>query len=247
MGNRYLVLPENLEGKADIVSYVADLYKRAGDSDSALRIGHTAIEDGNLTVRNGDIIVSESDDTVVLRILHGDIPEIRFFPLGSVTTHRASLFAVDFAPDPEDTDQSVVLTIETDVFPTVQDGGKLLLSETSAILSHQPDASGGEESYLWLNYGFNEIANYRGRWSDQLQADAHQGLYMGAFNATAGFSTWTHTYFTPFSTTMVPLANVGVSGGTLTWGLDSYSASQFTLRFGVSGGTKMVTFWNFRI
>lgn len=245
MVDKYSVSPSFLEGKPDLVTFVTQLFKRVAEGDSSLRVGHTAIEDGNFVVRNGDIIVSESDDTVVMQILHGAIPEIRFFPLGSITTHRASLTAVDFSTALDGSDLSVQLGVETDPGAIV-DGGKVLLAQSSAILSHQPDASGGQESYLWLNFGFNEIANYRGRWLDQVQVDTHQGLYMGAFNATAGFSTWTHTYFSPFATTMVPVCTVGVSGSTLSWGLDSYSSSQFTLRFSTTAGTKMVTFWNFR-
>lgn len=246
MGNRYLVRPEHLEGKADVVTYITDLFKRVGEGETALRIGHTAIEDGNLTVRNGDIIVSESDDTIVLRIMHGAMPEIQFFPLGENDTHKGSVFGLDFNNDlnaPNQAIQMYVAQIDGD-----PDGGKVLLMRDGAVLSHQPD--GGQESYIWMNSlaGITEeVIAVRGRWPDQLTVDSHGALLVGAFTATAGFSTWTYTYFTPFATAMIPLVNVGVNGGTLTWGLDSYSASNFVIRFGVTGNNKMVTFWNFRI
>lgn len=246
MVDRYSVSPTNLEGKADVVTYIQDLFRRMGDTDTALRIGHTAIEDGNLTVRNGDIIVSETDDTVVLRIKHGATPEIDFYPLGETDTHQGVVFAQDFNNDPSNPNQAIQMDIE--LLDNTIDGGKVLLTRTEAIIAHQPD--GGEECFIWLNAlaGISEeIIDVRGRFPDQSQRDSHTGLYMGAFTATAGFSTWTHTYFTPFATTIVPVVTVGVNGGTLTWGLDSYSTSNFVIRFGVTANNKMVTFWAFRI
>jgi hypothetical protein len=246
MQNKYAVDPRHKEGKIDIVQYVTNLFQRVSEGDVALRVGHTAIEDGNLTVRNGDIIVSESDDTVVLRIKHGAVPEILFFPLGENTTHQGTLFGQDWDNNPSDPNIAVQLGIE--LLNHTIDGGKVLLMHDGTVLAHQPN--GGQESFIWLNSlaGITEeVFAVRGRWPDQLQYDDHAGLLQGAFTATSGFSTWTYTYVTPFATSFIPLCTVGINGGTVTWGLDSYSTSNFVIRFGSTGSNKMVTFWNFRI
>ncbi len=243
MTSRYGVDPKYLQGQKDIVSYVRDISDRVSSQEQALKSGHTAIEDGDFVVRNGNILVSESDDSVVLRIKHGEVPEINMWPLGDIDTHQVTLLGYDDANG----GQALALLVETN--PGLSpDGGKLLLSKEYSVFSHQPNI--GNESYIWLNslWGITEeVALYRGRWSDQIQADSNMGLYMGAFTATSGVSTWTHTYFTPFSTTIAPLFTVGVNGTTIQWGIDNYSTSSFVIRFSSTSNNKFVTFWNFRL
>jgi hypothetical protein len=242
--SRYASRPERLAGKPDIQEYVLELFRRIGAGETSLQIGHTAIEDGDLIVRNGDIVVSESDDSIVLKILHGFTPEIRFWPLGVNDTHRVAIFAFD-AGSAENPDQALEIVVEeTDA---TADGGKLLLFRGGAVLSHMPDGVGGEESYLWLNAYGDQIADYRGRWTNQQQSDNNQGLYMGGFTASAGVSTWTHSYFSTFATGIFPVCTVGRSGSTLEWVLDGFNTSSFTLRFSTTTGDKAVTFWNFRV
>ena len=243
--SRYDTNPNRLQGQKDIITHVLDLGERITTKEKSLQIGHTAIEDGDLTVRNGYIVVSETDDTIVMRLKHGAIPEIQFFPLGDNDTHKATLFGQDFNNDANNPNQAIQLDIE--LLDNTIDGGKLLLMRDGVILSHQPD--GGQESFIWLNSlaGISEeVIAIRGAWPNQLQYDSHAALHMGDFVASSGFSTWTYTYSTPFATNMVPLFTIGVNGGTLTWGIDSYSTSSFVIRFGVTANNKFVTFWNFR-
>lgn len=243
MSDRYGVDPKYLQGQKDIVSYVREISERITSQEQALKSGHTSIEDGNFIVRNGNILVSESDDTVVLRIKHGEVPEINMWPLGDTDTHQVTFLGYD------DTAGGQALGLLVETSPGMSpDGGKLLLTREFSILSHQPNI--GNETFIWLNSlqgVIEEVALYRGRWSDQLQYDSNMGLYMGAFTASSGVSTWTHTYSTPFSTTIAPLFTVGINGGTVTWGIDSYSTSSFVIRFGATGSNKFVTFWNFRL
>jgi hypothetical protein len=244
---KYTAKPGRFEGKQDIIEYVKSALGRLNEGDSSLQIGHTAIEDGDLTVRNGDILVSESDGTLVLRIMHGAVPEIRFFPLGATDTHRATILALDANVDPALLDQAIQIFVETT--GGVIDGGKVLMTRNYAIFSHQPDASGGPETYLWLNAdpGTPGVIQMRGIWSNQIQYDSGQALYMGSFTAGAGFSTWTHTYFSSFLTAMYPIVNVNYTGATLQWNLDGFNSSSFTVRFGTTAGSKVINFWNFRL
>lgn len=241
MSSRYDRNPLRLGGQKDITEFVQGLLERMKAQESSLQIGHTAIEDGNLVIRNGDIIVSESDDSVVIRVVHGGIPEIRFYPLGDTDTHRIAMFGYDFnsggAPD-----QAFQLCVETNNL--VQDGGKLLMSRQYAILSHQPD--GGLESFLWLNAFSPQEALYRGRWTNQVQHDNNMGIYTGVISVGGGFSSWTHTYFTSFATTIAPVVGLVNSGSTVTWTITGMTTSAFTV--GWSGtAAKTINFWNFRV
>lgn len=240
MNERYQIDPTRLRGQPDIIEYIKDINERVKTGETGLRIGHTSIEDGDLVVLNGDIRVKESDGTTVLRIVHGSTPEIRMFPLGDIDTHMVTFFGFDFdvglGPD-----QGVQLDIERSDFAI--DGGKVLLTKSSAIISHQPD--GAQESYVWLNADSvtPEVMTFKGKFMDSAQFDTRQTFYPGVTTATAGVSTWTHTYASPFADQMLPVITVTVSGSVNTWGLDSYSTSAFTARFGTTVGSKVINFW----
>lgn len=240
VSNRYDVNPNRLQGQKDIISHIIELGDRVSAQEVATRAGHTSIEDGNFIVRNGDIIVSETDDTVVMRIFHGDIPEIQMFPLGENDTHLVSFIGFDFDEDPSFPNQATQLYVArvSDLEP---DGGKVLLSRDASIISYQP--FGANEMYIRMDeLGFL----FHGIWTNQFQGSVADALYMGWFTATSGFSTWTHTYFFPFTTIVAPVFTVGVSGTTIQWGIENFSASSFIIRFSTTTGNKFVTFWNFR-
>jgi len=243
--SRYDTNPIRLKGKKDLVEYVAELMGRVATGESAQRIGNTAIEDGNLTVRNGDIIVSETAGNIVLRILHGTEPQVRFFPVGTNDLHRINFFAQN-----DDTfGETIFMMVETNPeTPTsVVDGGKIILSTTSTILSFQPLASGGNEAYIWLNYpGAPEVFDFQGKWMNQFQTTTQQALYPGQASLGAGFGSYTHTYFSAFATTVVPIVTLFNSGGTVSWVLTAQSTSSFTITW--SGTTaKTINWWVFRV
>ena len=235
--------PSRLKGQKDIVEYVKQVIEELSSRSSSLQIGHTSIEDGNFIIRNGDIIVSESDDTIVLRILHGQTPEIRMWPLGETDTHRAALFSHDFSIDGPP-DQAVLLSIETT--GATQDGGKLLLTRGYTVLSHQPN--GGSESYFWLNADgvLPQIGLYQGKWPDRAQYNTDQGLYPGVFNVTAGFGSLTHTYNASFASTVAPVIGLVNTGGTVSWNITAMSTSAFTVTW-TGTAAKTINIWNFRI
>lgn len=243
MNERYQIDPTRLRGQADIIEYIKDINERVRTGETGLRIGHTSIEDGDLIVLNGDIRVKESDGTTVLRLVHGGVPEIRMFPLGDTDTHMVTFFGFDFDLG-SGPDQGVQLDIEKSDF--VIDGGKVLLTKSYAILSHQPD--GAQETYMWLNIDpdVDEIISFRGKMRNSWMYDTRQMFYCGRFNFTSGFSTWTHTYSFPWNDDILPVVNVTLNGATLEWNLDGFSTSSFTVRSNNTVNNKVVTFLNIR-
>lgn len=240
--DRYGSNPNRTSGKKDIVEYVGEIMNRLDASETVKRIGTTAIEDGNLVVRNGDIIVSETAGNVVFKLLHGATPEMRFFPIGVGDTHRISIFAQN------DGFFGEVLFMNVETNPgAVVDGGKLIISDQMTILSFQPLASGGNESYIWLNNpGTPEVIDIQCKWPNQMQSSSLQGVYPGQASLGAGFSSYTHTYFTSFASTAVPIVTLFNSGGTVSWNLTAQSTSSFTVTW--SGTTaKVINWWVFRV
>ncbi len=245
MTNKYGVDPSRLKGQKTIIEHLKDLVGRVAAGETSLQIGHTAVEDGHLTIRNGDVIVSESDGTVVLRLLHGGIPEIRFFPLGETDTHRAVILSFDFDAG-AGADQAIQMGIEKT--NTDQDGGKVLLTREIAVLSHQPAV--GDETYVWLNADplIPGSIVIKGRWSDQIFYEANQALYMGSFSFGSGFSNWTHTYLSSFATDMCPVVGFMNSVDTaVAWSITAQSTSSFKVRWATGTDGKTINFWNFRI
>jgi len=244
--SRYGTDPTRKRGQPDIVDYIKDISERVKTGEVGFRIGHTAIEDGDLVVLNGDIKVKESDGTAVLAILHGSVPEVRMYPLGDTDTHQVALFAFDFdvgfGPD-----QGVQLNVELVDAPPVLDGGKLLLTRSYAYLTHDPNDL--NETSFWCNFDpeFPEVLLWTGRLRNQIQYNDRQTFYSGYFSASAGFSTWTHTYFTTWFDNIIPIVNVNYNGATLQWNLDSYTVSDFTVRFGTTALSKDITFFNVRV
>ncbi len=238
--NKYDTNPARLKSQKDIVEYIVSLGERLASKEVSLQAGHTAIEDGDFVVRNGDIIVSETEGDVVLRILHGVQPEIRMFPLGEGDTHRVTLYAYDDVS----AGQGTTYTVEKD--DGTQDGGQVILTKSDALYGYFPAT--GNRLFFWLNGGgLPGVTLYYGKWTNQQQGTGEQGLYMGTFVATSGFSTWTHTYFTPFDSAIIPICTVMHSGSTIEWVLDSFSTSQFTVRFSSTANNKTINFWNFRV
>lgn len=245
MTNRYGIDAGRLKGQKDIVEYIRDLRGRMADKETSLQIGNTAIEDGSLTVRNGDIIVSESDGHVVLRVLHGEIPEIRFFPIGeSSDTHRGAIFSYDASGNPLDPNQVLALDIEE--LDSDVDGGKIELTKKDAFIGHVPNGLG--QTWIWFNpFGdTTQLMAFNGRLSNQFQYSNEDAIYTGSEAVSAGFSSYTHTYFTSFATTVAPVVGLVNTGGAISWVISAMSTSSFTVAW--SGTTaKTVNWWNFRL
>lgn len=214
----------------DLLDIIDRLSRRISAIEASQRIGFTSFESGAITMIS-------------------DIPEIDMYPLGPDQVRRASLYAYDFggAGDPEGT--AVTLLIEA-LLPNGDldsAGGKVLFWTESAVLSHNPHAQGGEESYVWLgDGGLAGRIDIQGFFNNQFQTSPQQAIYSGSFSTGAGFTSFTHTYFEAFASEIVPICTLLNSAGALTWNLTAQSTSSFTVAW--SGTlTKIINFWNVRL
>jgi hypothetical protein len=245
--SRYRSDPSRIKGKKDISEIIIDINNRLKAGETSLRIGNTAIEDGNLVVRNGDIVVSLSDDTEVLRIVHGDTPEIRYFATGVDATF-------DLGPGFGEVETTVMhVGVYDAAVPGdhVIDGGHLQLRLDDAILSYEPD-NGDNAVSMWLNpYSridpFKEVILFRGKWDNQFEYAATNALAVGSVDIGAGFGSYTWTYQQTFATRTCPVvALVNTAGLITSWNVTAMSTTSFTVSW--SGAlAKILNWWNFRV
>lgn len=258
MTSRYRADPRRVQGKTDLNDIIVDINQRLKTSETALRIGNTAIEDGNLVVRNGDIVVSLADDTEVLRIVHGDTPDIRFFATGVDSDRFGAVWGEDITFDFGSGFGSIETTVmHVGVYDAtvpedhVTDGGQLQLRIDDAIMSYEPN-NGDNDVSVWLNpYSridpFKEVILMRGKWDNQFEFSELNALAVGSADIGAGFGSYTWTYQQTFATRIAPVvALVNTAGLITSWNVTAMSTSDFTVSW--SGAlAKTLNWWNFRV
>lgn len=255
---RYRADPRRVKGKVDLAEIIEGMNKRISAGETAWRAGNTAIENGNLVVRNGDIVVSLSDDTEVLRILHGDVPEIRYMATGVDTDRFGAVWGEDVTIDLGSGFGNVDTTVmHMGVYDTaipddhVPDGGEVILHIDAAKLEYNPN-NGDNSVSLWLNtYSrvdpFKDIITMQGKWDNGYDFSSQSAMSAGSFNVSAGFSSLTWTYIQTFDTTIAPVVGLVNTAGLVTsWNITAMSNSDFTVTW---SGTlaKTVNFWNPRL
>lgn len=219
------------EAPDDLLKIIRNLERRIKDLESSQRAGFTSFEAGQLK-------------------LISDFPEIDFLPLGPDALRQGSLYAFDFGTGTPGDAAGTALTLLIESFDPVggfdSAGGKVLFWNTGAVLSLNNHADGIPESFLWLGAGGSDIMDLQGRFYNQTQSSSQQAVYAGTFDASAGFGSFTHSYFQAFSTTVVPVCTVLNSAGALSWCITAQSTSSFTVAW---TGTlaKTVNFWNVRL
>jgi hypothetical protein len=224
----------------NLFDIIANLEERIRRLETAPRLSSTSIDSGQLVLKGGDIVVQNDDGEVVLRILHGNVPEIRMTPTGGDTDYRAYQYSWE-----HDTMGTVYQAGIQDA-TGAQDGGKLLLMQSGSYLSYQPAA--GNEVYISLGAlsGFDEGLYFRGRWPTNVVVDGTEALAMGSVNIAAGVSSYSHTYGTPFATAPGVVYGLLNSAGAVTHSLTASSTSGFTVAW---TGTlaKTLYWWAFRL
>lgn len=242
-GGRYRNEPMTLDQR------IADLERRISVLERAPRIGSTSIDSGSLAVKGGDIVVEDADGNIVIRVTQGGgtQPSIDFTPLGDATTHKARLYSVDGTIAGSAMEQTIgKFEIRTDPDDEL-DGGFLHVYQTGSRMGFHSDATGDE---AWFEAGEVNDATARlrivGRWLNNTQIETTDAIYPGSFNVTAGFSSWTLTYFASFATSVVPIVGLLNSAGALSWCITAQSASSFTVAW---TGTlaKTINMWNIRL
>jgi len=255
--NRYRSDPRRQQGKIDLNDIIIDMHRRLRAGETALRIGNTAIEDGNLVVRNGDIVVSLSDDTEVMRIVHGDVPDIRFFATGVDSDRFGAIWGEDVSIDLGsgfgivDTTQMHVGVYDSTVPEDhVRDGGSLRLLVDDAILEYIPN-NGDTDTHMRLNtYSrvdpFKEVITFKGRWDNLYDFSGLTAMSVGSVDVPAGFGSFTWSYVQTYSTTIAPIVGLVNTAGLVDWTITAMSTASFTVTW---SGTlaKTLNFWNPRL
>jgi len=223
--------------REDLVDVVIKLEKRIADLETAMRIGNTSIDTGELTVRGGDIVIQNDSGVEVLRIKQGFIPEIQFTPMGG-DSNKLTISAWEFG-----TSGSSVLELASKTGIGQQDGGKVLLYSGNTYLSYQPLV--GEEVLIALSSSEPESIWVRGTWLPGYAFDSHQALITDQIDVGSGWSGLIWGYSTVMSGTMVPIITIKNSVP-VAWCITAQDNSGGTVSW---AGTdpKTVNLWGFRL
>lgn len=250
---RYRSDPARIEGKVSLTDILIGMQRRIKINETAKRIGNTAIDGGNLIVREGDIIVSLSDDTEVLRIVHGDQPEIRWKATGVDGDRFGSIWAYDYTytfgfGDIDTTEMVMGIYDGADEDAHVTDGGELVMSLDRAALEYKPNNADGDMNYYLNLYGrtdgFKGILNIVGRWDNSYTFNVDNAMVTGTIPVSAGFSGVTWNYSQASTTTPCPIIGLlDTAGLTTSWNVTAQSTTGFTVTWtGTLAHT--VNFWN---
>lgn len=206
----------------DLVQMIVDLQQRVNTLESARRLSSASIDDGELTVRNGDIVVRNEFDEEVTRLEHGVYPRIKFSPTNGPSQRYGQVFAWESAF------QGTAIEVSICEPGDDHDGGKVLLMQGSTYLSHQP--LGQDETYVALSEhdAFPNHISFRGKFLQQ-RLSGLEPWEMGHDSIAAGFGAITYAFSYPYDD--VPLILYSISGATANFDhcLVSPSTTGFTI------------------
>jgi hypothetical protein len=203
--------------------------------ENARRIGSASIDSGQLTVRNGDIVVVDSNDNPTLSVIHGPTPIIRMDP-GGAGGYRAAQFAWESGVGGATYESHIEQPNGT------QDGGTLLLQQNAAYLSRQPNT--GAEAFIAVgDLGLGtEHFRLRGRWVYNQGYDEQDAVVVGFDQVAAGFGASVYTFPYAFDQTPAVLVSLTNAGTAVAWDLAAISNTGFTVSW-ASGTTAKTICW----
>lgn len=224
--------------------------------------------DGSATITG---TLKTSVDGAGVSVVPGAVPRIILKPAAS-DDHEAHLFGQYFGGTQNATELSI-RRVNLDTTTTI-DGGKVLLMESGAILSHQPDV--GTEQFIWIDpdmitvrskelilsatpdvgdelyIGVNATGggnfHFQGKWPNYFSANSRQGIFTGYVLVSSGVTGASLSYGATMVGAMVPIVSVMNNPATqYTWMLSDWSPTVFNVKYGAgSSGISAVGFWNFR-
>lgn len=252
--SRYRADPRRPQAKVSLTDIVEDMYRRLRSGETAPRIGNTSIDDGNLTVRNGDIIVSLTDGTEVLRIVHGDVPEIRYFATGVDSDRMGAVWGEDVSYDLGSgfgiVDTTVMrIGVYDSTIPEdhVNDGGEFEATLTDASIRYEPNNGDNTLRFTLNQYGridpFKDVLYFQGKWDINFDFGADGAISTGSIDVSAGFGSFTWFYTQTFASKIAPIVGLVNAGGALTWVITEMPNDKFSVDWS-DLTAKTINFWN---
>jgi hypothetical protein len=256
-GGRYRADPRRKEGKVSLTDILLDMQRRLRAGEVAPRIGNTSIDDGNLTVRNGDIIVSLTDGTEVLRIVHGDVPEIRYFATGVDTDRFGAVWGedrtFDLGPSFGTVDTTVMnMGVYDASVPEdhVRDGGEVRLYFDGAQLVYEPNNGDNDLQFTLNQYGrtppFQDVIYMQGKWDINFDFGSEGAISTGSIPVSAGFGSFTWFYTQTFASTIAPVIGLVAATANFDWCVSEMPTDKFSVDWSDTTA-KTINYWNPRL
>jgi hypothetical protein len=221
----------------DLVKRLADMERRLTIVETAKRLGNSSIDSGQLTLRNGDLVVVDDDGDTTLKIAHGEIPYIEMRP----NTVEGGYSTIQFAWESDSNGASHQVHIQD--ANDIHDGGKLLLNRNTSYLSHQPAFT--PETYVGVgNHGgaWSNHIRMRGRWVYNDGFDNQDAIVFGYENIAAGFGAASFSFPYAFDTIPIVLYSMYNAGTAIASDLSALGTTGFTVSW-ASGTTAKTIGW----
>jgi hypothetical protein len=220
----------------DLLKMIAQLERRVQILETTPRLGNSSVDSGQLTLRNGDLVVVDSNGNETLKIGHGDIPFLRMRP----NTVEGGYSAIQFAWESDASGASYQAHIQD--HNDIHDGAKLLLNKDTAYLSHQPVFN--SETYIGVGRhgGYSNHFRLRGRWVYNNGFDDQDAIVCGYDNIAAGFGAASFAFPYTFDTIPIVLYSMYNAGTAIASDLSALGTSGFTVSW-ASGTTAKTIGW----
>lgn len=231
----------------DLVDTILDLQRRVASLSNNPRIGNTAIDSGQLTVRNGDIVIEDGGGVDVLHFFRQNIfgrPEIRFNPQGTTSTKVSSIYSTNESID--GTVQSALKMEILNASTQLLDGGFIHAYQTASKMGYSPAAGGSSYIQIGTVNGVTGRIHFKGHFSNQFAQTTSDALYVSTINTGGGFGSQTHTFPVTFIGFMRPIASLLNSGGVVSWNITAFSNSAVTISWSGTA-SKNTNIWVFRL
>jgi len=227
--------------KQSITDHIREINDRLKIVERARRASQTAVDVGNLVIKNlGKLIIEDNAGNQRVELSGGTTAKLRFRPITGGST-SGTLYAFNDGG-------LTALQLGVESPEGAQNGGKVLLGRRYAILSNQPDDE--DETFIWLN-PFAQDPTYgqaifmQGTWLNTYTWGDKDAIRVGRVTGLASVTTYTWAWnattsglHCPIVTPIHATLGIGVS-------LTSVTTTGFALVF--SGGVTGFHFWAFRI
>lgn len=241
MSGRYRASPQS------ITEIVDELERQITALEQNPRVGNTSIDNGDLVLKGGKIVVASSGNLKVIQIyidpLFASLPVVYLAPKGDLGEKIGSFRTFD-----NGSETLAQISILPSVTHTV-DGGQYTVSDSQFVSDYVHSGFGAERVYIqMIPNGSSGDSTYvfHGAWYEG-QITNEDALYVGASAVPNGFSSFTVSYAAIFSSTILPFIGIhDVPASLVDWCLTSYSTSGFTVEW-IGTDAKTIMWWNTRV
>jgi hypothetical protein len=198
-----------------------------------------------------------TDGTEVLRIVHGAVPEIRYFATGVDNDRFGAVWGEDVTIDLGSGFGTVdTTTMRTGIYDAavpedhVNDGGEVALALDNAKLLYTPNNGDNALEFTLNKYGrtdpFQDVLYFQGKWDVNFDFASDGAIATGTIPVSAGFGSFTWFYTQTFDTTIAPVIGLFAAVANFNWCVSEMPTDKFSVDWSDTTA-KTINYWNPRL